>query len=296
MIGRIFNIQRFSLDDGDGIRTCVFLKGCPLRCAWCHNAESLSFPKELLYSGKNCVYCRACASVCENSCHSFSDRHAIKRESCVACGKCAEVCPTGALKLIGEDITPEEVIQRVMRDRDYFTGNGGITLTGGEPMAQADFCIAVAKLAKDAGISVMVETSGFCDTKKLIGIMPYVDRFLFDCKASEKDHKRLTGVDDTRIIKNLSEICERGADVSLRCPVIPGANLSEEFLQKIVALTGKYDRISSVTLLPYHKTGLDKSALLGKSAQDEFEVPEKELMEKIGGWLAERINQKIIIK
>ena len=295
-VGRIFNIQRFSLDDGEGIRTVVFLKGCPLRCRWCHNAESLSFATELIHNADNCLSCQACASVCRNACHDFSAGHIFWRESCVRCGSCAQICPTGTLEMAGEEITPEELLKRVLRDREYFADNGGITLSGGEPMAQADFCIEVSRLAKEVGITVAIETSGFCKTESFLKISPYVDQFLFDCKAAEKDHKRLTDVEDTLILKNLSVLCEHHADVALRCPIVPGANLCDEFIEKIAELANRYESISSVTLLPYHKTGLQKSLLLGKERQEEFEVPERNVMERIGEQLSEKIKQKVIIK
>ena len=295
-VGRIFNIQRFSLDDGDGIRTLVFLKGCPLRCKWCHNAESWSSSKEIIYNVRSCISCRMCQSVCKSSCHDFADNHAFFREKCVMCGNCAEICPTGALKIAGEDMTAAECLMHILRDRDYFGVDGGVTLSGGEPMMQAEFCIELASLAKKAGIKVALETSGFCDTAKLIAIKPYVDQFLFDCKAAKTHHKLLTGVDDDLIIKNLAVLCENGATVELRCPIVPGANLCEEFIEKIAALANSYRSISCVALLPYHKTGLEKSSMLGKASQRLFTVPERDTLEGIKEYLAGKIKQKIIIK
>ena len=295
-VGRIFNIQRFSLDDGDGIRTLVFLKGCPLRCKWCHNAESWSSSKEIIYNVRSCMSCRMCRSVCESLCHDFADNHAFFREKCVMCGNCAEICPTGALKIAGEDMTAAECLMRILRDRDYFGVDGGVTLSGGEPMMQAEFCIELASLAKKAGIKVALETSGFCDTAKLIAIKPYVDQFLFDCKAAKTDHKLLTGVDDDLIIKNLEVLCENGATVELRCPIVPQANLCEEFIEKIAELANSYRSISCVALLPYHKIGLEKSSMLGKISQCSFTVPERDALESIKEYLAGKIKQKIIIK
>ena len=295
-VGRIFNIQRFSLDDGDGIRTLVFLKGCPLRCKWCHNAESWLSSKEIIYSSSSCMSCGMCRSVCERLCHDFTYNHDFLREKCVMCGNCAEICPTGALKIVGEDMTSTECLMRILRDRDYFGVDGGVTLSGGEPMMQAEFCIELAKLAKNEGIKVAIETSGFCDTAKLIEIKPYVDQFLFDCKAASTDHKLLTGVDDDLIIKNLAVLCENGATVELRCPIVPEANLCGEFVEKIAVLANSYQCISSVTLLPYHKTGLEKSSMLGKASQCSFAVPEKDALESIKEYLSGKIKQKIIIK
>lgn len=295
-VGRIFNIQRFSLDDGDGIRTLVFLKGCPLHCKWCHNAESWSFSKEIVYNVRSCMVCRMCQSVCESACHCFADNHTFQREKCVMCGRCAGVCPTGALKIAGEDITAEECMTSILRDKDYFGTDGGITISGGEPMAQSDFCIELSKLAKNEKIKVAIETSGFCETEKLLAIMPYVDQFLFDCKASSRNHKFLTGVDDGLIVKNLAALCENEATVELRCPIIPGANLGEEFIEKIATLANSYQSIKSVALLPYHKTGLEKTSMLGKASRSTFTVPERDTLESIKGFLSGKIKQEIVIK
>ena len=240
--------------------------------------------------------CRMCRSVCESLCHDFTDNHAFLREKCTMCGNCAEICPTGALKIAGEDMTAAECLMRILRDRDYFGVDGGVTLSGGEPMMQAEFCIELASLAKKEGIKVAMETSGFCDTAKLIAIKPYVDQFLFDCKAAKTDHKLLTGVDDDLIIKNLAVLCENGATVELRCPIVPEANLCKEFIEKIAALANNYRSISCVELLPYHKTGLEKSSMLGKALQSSFTVPKRDTLESIKEYLAGKIEQKIIIK
>ena len=193
-------------------------------------------------------------------------------------------------------MTAAECLMRILRDRDYFGVDGGVTLSGGEPMMQAEFCIELASLAKKAGIKVALETSGFCDTAKLIAIKPYVDQFLFDCKAAKTHHKLLTGVDDDLIIKNLEVLCENGATVELRCPIVPQANLCEEFIEKIAALANSYRSISCVALLPYHKIGLEKSSMLGKISQRSFTVPERDALESIKEYLAGKIKQKIIIK
>ena len=248
----IFNIQRYCIDDGDGIRTCVFLKGCPLRCKWCHNIESLSFAAQEQYVERLCIHC----------------------------GKCKEGCPTGARQTIGKEMTPEEIMAIVLRDKPFYGDDGGLTVTGGEPMAQFDFVYALAQLAKANGISFMMETSGHGKTEDFLKIAPLCDCFLYDCKASTQRHKELTGVTDTLILKNLDVLYQLGCRIVLRCPIVPGGNLDDDFIEKIASLHKKYPKIQ-IQLMPYHRTGIGKAKLLGLPAQEEFTVPGKELLSRI---------------
>lgn len=180
--GLVFNIQRFCLDDGAGIRTCVFLKGCPLACAWCHNIESQSFGKEIGYSAFRCVGCGSCIAVCKAGCHSFDEKgkHVFRREKCTQCGKCAEVCAPQALEEVGEWKSCEEVMGVVMRDLSFYGNLGGITVTGGEPMSQFEFTYELAKAADRAHISFMMETSGYGKTEDFMKIAE-----LCDCSSEE---------------------------------------------------------------------------------------------------------------
>lgn len=248
----VFNIQRYCIDDGDGIRTCIFFKGCPLSCKWCHNIESLSFAPQEEYDEKLCIHC----------------------------GRCKEGCPTGARQTIGKEMTPEQIMDIVRRDKPFYGDTGGLTVTGGEPMAQFDAVYALAKLAKAEGISFMMETSGFAKTKNFVEIAPYCDCFLYDCKASSARHKELTGVDDELILKNLDTLYQLRARIVLRCPIVPGANLDDDFIEKIAHLQSKYPRIK-VQLMPYHRTGIEKAVRIGLEQQEEFSVPSEELLSKI---------------
>ncbi len=293
-MGRIFHLQRYSVEDGEGIRTTVFLKGCPLSCVWCHNAESLSRDRELAFAEQSCISCRLCAVACGNGCHRFSGQvHLLDRQSCTVCGRCAVECPTGALRVVGEDITAGAVFRLVLRDRCFYRNGGGVTLSGGEPMAQAAFSTAVAALCRDAGISVNVETSGCCAPETLLTIAPYVDTFLYDCKADREWHRMLTGVEEERILKNLDLLAGIGAKIVLRCPVVPGGNLREAFLDKIADLADRYEAILSVTLLPYHRTGTGKSKTLGHGTQAEFSVPTPEKMHFLRELLLAKIHRRI---
>ena len=248
----IFNIQRYCIDDGDGIRTSVFFKGCPLRCKWCHNMESIAFaPQE-----------------------EFDER------LCIHCGKCKEGCPTGARQIIGKEMTAEEIMQVVRRDLPFYDKTGGLTVTGGEPMAQFDLVYELAKMAKAEGISFMMETCGFAKTKDFIKIAPLCDCFLYDCKASSARHKELTGVEDTLILKNLDVLYHLGSRIVLRCPIVPGSNLDDDFIEKIAYLHRKYPKMQ-VQLMPYHRTGIEKARRLGLPPQEEFSVPGETLLEQI---------------
>ena len=277
--GLVFNVQRFSTDDGGGIRTCVFLKGCPLRCLWCHNAEGLSFAPELAVYPQNCIECGACTAVCPQGALSLkSGKIEITRARCLVCGRCAEACPTGTLVTVGKKMTVDEVMEIVRRDRIFYGKNGGMTITGGEPMGQAAFTIALAKAAKEEGISVAVESSGYGRTEDFEALLPFCDLFLFDCKASSEQHMALTGVKDDLILKNLDTICKGGASVVLRCPVVVGANMGDAFTEKIVSLAKKHPTIRHIQLMPYHKTGAHKSATLGKEHQSVFNTPDEQAL------------------
>ena len=291
--GRVFDIQRFSTDDGGGIRTCVFLKGCPLRCAWCHNAEGLAHFSEIAYYEKNCIGCGACAAECKQNALSIRNGAAVMdRTKCLRCGRCAEVCPSDALVTVGKEMTVDEVMDIVRRDRVFYKNGGGLTVTGGEPLMQAGFTLALAKAAKKEGISVAVETSGFGKTEDLLALVPFCDLFLFDCKASSEMHERLTGVRDDVILSNLSALCDARASVILRCPMVAGANIGDGFIGKIITLSKGNSAIQKVQLMPYHSTGIEKSAALGKAAQKRFGTPSEVDLERIAREIESRSGKR----
>ena len=284
MKGTVFNIQGFSIHDGPGIRTAVFLKGCPLHCLWCHNPESHARRPELFYDAAKCIACGRCAVACPTGAHSFEGGvHSLAREKCTACGKCAEVCPTDALELVGKTMSAEEVIAEVEKDSVFYeTSGGGLTVSGGEPMAQIDFTYEILRLAKERGIHTAMETSGLAPTADFERVAPLVDLFLFDIKeTSPTNHEKFIGTDGSLIHKNLKLLDSLGKDIILRCPIIPGINDRAEHLAAIGELANTLSSVKEIHIEPYHPLGKGKSELLGKNYPlPEITFPEKEEVEE----------------
>ena len=260
---RIFNIQKFSLNDGPGIRTTVFFKSCMLNCLWCHNPESKEFKKQLLLDFEKCVGCGECARACTR--HHFNPEHTIDRDNCSACGKCIDVC-AGALELIGYDMSVSEIMSEVMRDKLFYdNSNGGITLSGGDPLAQPDGALALLKEAKECGLHTCVETCGYAQWKKVEAVSEFTDLFLWDFKESDNTlHKQYTGVSNMLILENLKRLNELGAEIVLRCPIIPSKNDRAEHFKAIANLAEAYSSIKRVEILPYHPLGQAKNNRLGQ--------------------------------
>lgn len=294
IFGHVFNIQRYSLDDGNGIRTCVFMKGCPLKCAWCHNIESQAFSNEIAYYANSCISCGLCCTVCPEGCHrlTYKGEHIFQRARCTLCGSCAEVCPTESLEMIGSKKSVAEVIQIVLRDRIFYGESGGMTISGGEPMSQPVFTLALAMSARKNVINVALETSGYGRTSDFLNMIPWCNQILFDCKAASSDHQRLTGVTDVVILENLDALYNHGAKIILRCPMVANGNMTNEFIDKIIALGKRYPTIVGIELLPYHNIGINKSELLGRVRQQVFETPSPELMHQV----ELRIKQNTTVK
>lgn len=264
----VFDIQRFALHDGPGIRTTVFLKGCPLNCLWCHNPESKRPEPQLGFLEKNCVGCGRCVEACPQKVHRLENGvHRLDRERCRACGRCVGVCPNHALKLYGRSMTPEQILAPVLRDRDFYrTSGGGLTVSGGEPMMQFEGLLELLKAAGAEGLSVCLDTSGQASTALYEKIAPYVDLFLFDYKLTgEALHRQYTGVGQELILRNLDWLCTHGSRVFLRCPMIPGVNLFPEHYQAIAELSRRYDAIEKVNLMPYHDMAKGKAAQIGEA-------------------------------
>lgn len=277
MKGTIFNIQKFCVNDGPGIRSTVFLKGCPLNCIWCHNPESKSSDSEIMFYADKCSACGRCAAVCPNNCHSFDGGvHTFERNHCIKCFLCTK---TGcdALEKIGNEVTSDEVILEVLKDKIFYDNSGGgITLSGGEPLYQYAFSLEILRKAKENGLNTAIETCGLTSTERIREISEYTDLFLFDYKETNSElHKKFTGVTNAAISKNLSVINEIGKKIILRCPIIPGCNDRKEHFEGIATIANKFENISHIELEPYHSLGENKYLSLGLK-KHSFNTPSDE--------------------
>lgn len=268
MTGTIYNIQRFSLHDGPGIRTTVFFKGCPLGCVWCHNPESKEQKSEISFQSKKCIRCGYCVSACPHMCHALVDnKHIYNRTNCTRCGLCTQKCYAGALEMIGYSITADELVIQAAADRAFYEkSGGGLTLSGGEPMVQPEFTLEIVQKAKEAGLHVCVETCGFCGTEDMLRIAPFIDFLLFDYKITDSaQHQKYTGVTNELILQNLRALDDLGKKIILRCPMVPGINLNDGHIEGIITLVKNLKNVVEIDLEPYHPLGISKCEQIGKA-------------------------------
>jgi pyruvate formate lyase activating enzyme len=268
--GIVFNIQRYSIDDGPGIRSTVFLKGCPLRCLWCSNPESQKAWPEVAHRDSLCNKCGRCREVCSVQAITIDAKGVhISRRLCNTCGKCVEVCNLGALQFFGKEMHVEEVFHEIQKDIQYYNGSGGgITISGGEPLYQPEFTIALLKQCQDKGIHTCIETSGYAEASVLEAVLPYTSLVLFDLKHMDPViHQKLTGLSNKVIIRNLKLIIAKGNPVIIRVPVIPGKNDSSEELTAIARTVASMNQLRKVDLLPYHGFGMGKYQMLDQRYQ-----------------------------
>ncbi len=275
----IFNIQRFSTEDGPGIRTTIFFKGCPLTCAWCHNPEGMSLKSELVWYDVRCIGCHDCLKIClKQALHAQDDRIVIDRSLCDTCGDCVEQCPGAALETIGREYSLVEVADEVIKDKSFYeTSAGGVTLSGGEPLMQWRFVAALCQQLKQQNIHIALDTCGCASEKALEVILPLVDLVLLDYKLSdEQESLELTGLSLERLHKSLSLITERKIPLWVRTPVIPGATDTEENISRIAEyLANNAPTLQRYDLLAFENSCRAKYELLGL----EYEYAQKELMD-----------------
>lgn len=284
MKGIVTHIQRYSIHDGPGIRTVVFFKGCPLACEWCCNPETQAFKPELEFIHNLCQQCGRCILVCPESAVNpdvnCSEKEKINRRKCTLCKDCVQECPTGALKVVGESMSVEEVFDLVEKDAAYYRrSGGGVTLSGGEPLAQPEFAYEILMKCHNANIHTTIETCGMSPRNVLQKIFAVTDLFLYDIKHTDAvKHQQLTGVSNEIIWDNLRWLKEKKANVILRLPMIPGRNMDLEGFKMLSGLV-KELKIKEINLMPFHQMGKDKYSHLGKKYQME-EQPDLRMDEK----------------
>ena len=265
--GIVFDIKRHATDDGPGIRTTVFLKGCPLRCWWCHNPEGQVPEPELMYKSRRCTRCGECVKICPRTaitCTAHKVR--INRKLCNLCGKCAENCPAEALTIVGTETCLTDLMKEVERDMPFYAeSKGGITVSGGEPLLQIDFQDAILKECKEGGIHTAVNTCGYAPYKAFERISDKTDLFLYDTKTMNgKVHKKYTGVSNRPILENLKRLAESGRSIQARFPVIPGINDDQDNIARTAEFLLSCG-IRHVSLLPYHRAGIEKYKSLNRA-------------------------------
>ncbi|MBP8613940.1 MAG: glycyl-radical enzyme activating protein [Firmicutes bacterium] len=304
--GTIFNIQKFSVHDGPGIRTTVFFKGCPLRCKWCHNPEGQSMTRELVVYDSRCVRCGSCLKVCPQNAIRFIDLDSgvriqedllvlgrkdtavvTDREKCTVCGECVFSCPSGAREIAGKEVSSDYVLEEVIKDRIFYEqSGGGVTFSGGEPLMQPAFLKELCVMSKHEGISVAVDTSGYAPWNQIESIIPFVDTFLYDIKTMDpQKHLEYTGVSNSLILENLKKLSEVNANIIGRIPIVPGMNDDRQSVEDI----GEYLsglNVKKANILPYHNIGIDKYERLGKTYElSDVPEPKDEDMLRVKAYL-----------
>jgi pyruvate formate lyase activating enzyme len=280
--GLVFNIQRFSVHDGPGLRTTVFLKGCPARCPWCHNPESQTHAPELLTFPDRCIGCGTCREICP---------HGTNAAACTACGTCADACPADARQIAGRLMDVREVMEIVARDRVFYDqSEGGVTFSGGEPLAQPGFLRALLDAARGQGLHTAVDTCGFAARDLLLDLAPSVDLFLYDLKILDPGkHLELVGLPLAPILSNLQALAATGARICLRVPIVPSLTDTADNLKAIAQLALSLPGVSRVSLLPYHSLGAGKCARLNKTyGCDEVVPPSSDRMNALAGFFRAR--------
>lgn len=277
LTGTIFNVMRYAVNDGPGIRTTVFFKGCPLTCVWCHNPEGLRRDTDVMYREDRCMHCGTCLDVCPEDALTAGQGTVVRDASaCVLCGTCVEACPSGARELMGREVGVDELVAEVIRDRVFFDeSGGGVTISGGEPLAQYGFLMELLEGLHTAGVHTAVETTGFAPAAHCSAVGARADLMLFDLKFADPGrHRQFTGVTNERILANLRLLAAGGRPLIVRVPLVPGVNDDDGNIEAIAALTASLGTVRELHLLPFHAGASAKYRALGRSyAMDDVASP-----------------------
>ena len=273
----ISDIKRFAVHDGDGIRTTVFFKGCPLKCVWCHNPESISFQPQLAFYDSKCVSCGECVSVCLSGAHKITpEGHVFERDLCAACGGCENACLGEALKFYGKEMTVDELLPLLLEDKEFYeTSGGGVTLSGGECLCQADFCAELLQMLKKEGINTAVDTCGYVPKESIDKVLPYTDTFLYDIKAIDENvHVKCTGKSNRLILENIKYIDSLDKSIEVRIPYVP--NYNDNQIKQIADFLKGLKNSIKVRVLPYHNYAGSKYEALDMESSLPTKLPDEE--------------------
>ncbi len=283
----ITNIQKFSIHDGDGIRTSVFFKGCPLKCQWCHNPETQRYVREMQFDAEKCTGCGSCVKACKSNALSMKEGKPVLEPSlCTLCGRCENFCPAGLREIIGREYTVKELVKELLKDQMFYEeSGGGVTLSGGEVMAMdTGYILAVAKELKRQDINLTIDTCGYVPYEKFQALLPYVDTFLYDVKVMDPEiHKQYIGTDNKLILENLVRLSADGARIYIRIPTIEEVNGNAENMKETIAFLKEHDiHPPQINLLPYHDTGSGKYRKLDMEYMGKnLHAPDKAKMEEL---------------
>jgi len=285
MQGILFDIKRFAIHDGPGIRTTIFFKGCPLNCYWCHNPESQSPDPEIILNQDRCIEgCRECLDACNTSAISKIDKISVNKERCNVCGECAKLCPSEAVKMIGKEVTVTGVMKEIEKDLIFYNeSGGGVTFSGGEPLVQPEFLKSLLEACQEKGIHTALDTAGYAPFETIRRLICSIDLVIYDIKLmNNKKHKKYTGVSNVPILKNLEKLSKIHENIEIRIPIVPEITDTEENINQIAKFLAVLKNIENIGLLPYHTAGNKKYERLNKeNKMREVSPPSERKMEKI---------------